>query len=47
MIEGGWSYVWAAYLVTWLGLGIYAASLLLRRRELEREAPPSAKAEIP
>ena len=43
MIEGGWSYVWSAYLITWLGLGLYAVSLLLRRRQLNREILPSAK----
>ena len=47
MIEGGWSYVWAAYLVTWLGLLAYAASLLVRSRELDREAPPDAKVDRP
>jgi len=31
-IEGGWSYVIAAYVVTWILLGGYALSLLLRTR---------------
>jgi CcmD family protein len=43
VIEGGWSYVWSAYLITWLGLGLYAVSLLLRRRQVKREILRSAK----
>ena len=31
-IEGGWSYVIAAYIVTWIMLGGYALSLFLRGR---------------
>jgi CcmD family protein len=30
VIEGGWGYVVAAYLVTWVTLGGYALSLFLR-----------------
>jgi heme exporter protein CcmD len=37
MIVGGWSYVWSAYLVTWIGLALYAASLWSRKRQVERE----------
>lgn len=32
MIEGNWSYVWAAYIITWLVLGGYGLSLVLRSR---------------
>jgi hypothetical protein len=31
-IVGGWEYVWACYLIAWIGIGLYAVSLLLRRR---------------
>lgn len=33
-IKGGWSFVWAAYLVTWISLSLYAASLWARRKAL-------------
>ena len=40
VIEGGWGFVVAAYLVTALGLGAYAASVALRyRAEAKRRAP--------
>jgi CcmD family protein len=32
-IEGGWGYVIAAYLATWMFVGGYAVSLFIRRRE--------------
>lgn len=32
-IVGGWEYVWAGYILTWVGLVGYAASLVIRRRE--------------
>ena len=32
-IVGGWEYVWAAYILTWTGIVLYAASLFLRRRK--------------
>lgn len=32
-VTGAWSYVWAAYGVTWLFFAGYTASLLLRLRE--------------
>lgn len=32
-VVGGWEYVWGAYIVTWVGLVGFAASLYLRRRE--------------
>ena len=32
-IVGGWEYVWASYIVTWVGIVLYAASLFLRRRK--------------
>lgn len=31
-ITGGWGYVWAAYIVTWVTLAGYAVSLRLRSR---------------
>jgi hypothetical protein len=30
-IQGGWEYVWGAYLVFWLALALYAFSLWSRR----------------
>jgi hypothetical protein len=34
-IQGGWSFVWAAYGVTWAALSLYALSLWLRRPKKE------------
>ena len=33
VIEGGWSFVWAAYGISWAGLIGYLVSLWLRDRE--------------
>lgn len=33
MIQGGWSYVTAAYGITWVVLLVYGASLLARARK--------------
>lgn len=33
VVAGGWEYIWAAYVVTWVFLGGYAASLVIRGRE--------------
>lgn len=33
MIQGGWEYVIAVYVVTWLTLGGYLLSLILRGRD--------------
>ena len=30
-IQGGWSYVWTAYGLTWTALTLYALSLWVRR----------------
>jgi hypothetical protein len=30
-IQGGWEYIWAAYLIAWASLSLYALSLWLRR----------------
>jgi len=30
VITGSWSYVWAAYIVTWVFFGGYTVSILLR-----------------
>lgn len=35
-IEGGWSYVVAAYAFSWIAWGIYAVSLALRSRRRSR-----------
>ena len=37
VIAGGWEYAIAAYVVTAVGLIVYAWSLRLRRRRLEHE----------
>jgi len=31
ILDGGWTYIWAAYGVTWTFLAGYAVSLLIRR----------------
>ncbi|HYV44457.1 MAG TPA: hypothetical protein VFA20_06320 [Myxococcaceae bacterium] len=31
-IVGGWEYVWACYLIAWIGIGLYTVSILVRRR---------------
>ncbi|MFY0522087.1 hypothetical protein ACN28I_02385 [Archangium gephyra] len=30
-IQGGWEFVWAAYIIAWASLSLYALSLWLRR----------------
>ena len=36
IITGAQNYVWAAYILTWLGLGLYGISLVIREiREKE------------
>jgi hypothetical protein len=32
-VIGGWEYVWAAYILTWVGILGYGTSLVLRRRK--------------
>jgi len=32
VIEGGWSYVWGAYIVTWASLAVYGIYLYRQRR---------------
>ena len=34
-IQGGWSYVWTAYGITWAALSLYTFSLWLRRPSKE------------
>lgn len=34
-IQGGWSFVWTAYGVTWAALTLYALSLWFRRPKKE------------
>ena len=31
-IADGWEFIWAAFIVTWTALGLYAASLVWRER---------------
>ena len=31
-IVGGWEYVWACYVIAWVGIALYAVSLWARRR---------------
>ena len=38
VVEGGWSYVGAAYAATWLFFVGYAVSLVVRGRSAESEA---------
>ena len=32
VIVDGWSYIWAAYIITWATLGLYGLALLVRSR---------------
>jgi hypothetical protein len=32
VITGGWGYVWTAYGIFWVGLALYALSLIIRTR---------------
>jgi hypothetical protein len=34
-IQGGWSYVWTAYGITWMALCLYTFSLWIRRPSKE------------
>lgn len=36
-LEGGWEYVWAAYLITWAASAAYGLSLWLRLRATAKE----------
>lgn len=36
MIQGGWEFVSASYIITWVVLGVYAASLWVRFRNVQR-----------
>jgi heme exporter protein D len=43
VLQGGWEFVWAAYALSAIVLGAYAASLVLRHRaELLRRAREAA-----
>ncbi len=42
-IVGGWEYVWAAYLITWVSLSVYAASLWLRAKKSQAALPSTHK----
>jgi heme exporter protein D len=33
VVTGGWSFVWAAYGLTALGLGVYTLSVIMRYRK--------------
>lgn len=37
MIEGGWSYIMAAYGITWTGLALYAVSLRIRHKQTKAD----------
>jgi hypothetical protein len=37
VIEGGWGFVWAAYVVTWAGLALYGIYLYRQRHLAEDE----------
>ena len=39
-IEGGWGYVWAAWLITWAVIVIYALFLWSRERGEDRRTEP-------
>ena len=41
VIEGGWPYVWASYIVVWGGMILYAASVFIRRKRAAQDAGPS------
>ena len=36
-IVGGWEYVWAAYIISWVFLGGYAVSLWVRRPRASKD----------
>ena len=42
VLSGGWEFVWAAYGLSALVLGVYVASVLLRLRSARREAGDTA-----
>jgi hypothetical protein len=35
-IVGGWEYVWPCYLIAWIGIGLYAVSLIARHRRVRK-----------
>lgn len=37
MIQGGWSYVWAAYGITWAAFVLYGISLYTRSRGVKED----------
>jgi hypothetical protein len=39
-LSGGWTFVWAAYIVVWTGLVLYGASLVSRRASASTSLPP-------
>jgi len=48
VVEGGWGFVAAAYLITAAVLGVYAASVFLRwRNERNRAAIEAGRARTP
>lgn len=36
-LEGGWEYIWACYVIAWIGIALYAGSLWLRGRRVHRK----------
>ncbi len=41
-LQGGWNYIWAAYIVVWAGLFLYGGSLVRRRLSKSPMLPPIA-----
>ena len=39
-ITGGWEYVWACYIIAWVGIALYAISLQARLRARKGSAAP-------
>ncbi len=39
-LQGGWTYVWAAYIVVWGGLFLYGSSLVRRYVSKSATLPP-------
>ena len=41
VLEGGWGYIWSAYGITWTGLLLYTAYVIIRR-SLQKSGSRSA-----
>ncbi len=40
IIAGGWEFVWASYIITWVALAAYAGWLVWQDRVTGKEEPP-------